>query len=445
MKKTLLTLSTLFIGCIFAFSQTVILTSDFETWSGGLPAGWGGSKTNIGSTNIIDYTTNVHGGSHACELVNATTTHKRFTTTNLTVAPATQYEIKFWARGEGEIRTGLFDGRAGSTAGYAPYNAYIVVTTTWTEYTQTINAETSADTAQFIISLRSTVAGNDNIQIDDVTITELGAVTPSNVTIQQIQYTTASPANSPYVNQPVITKGVVTAKYTGGFYIQDGAGSWNGVLVISTTTVQQGDSVQVTGTVAESFNNTQITASAVSILNSGNTLPAPAIVTALEVNAEDNEGCLVTIQNGKCTNVNSGYGMWKIEDATDSTKVFDQIYAFTPTLNVFYNVTGPVYYAYSEARICPRSVADVTISSNVEVSNIDENVSIYPNPVATEINFNNVSLGTMYDVVNVNGQIVISGGQYLGQPVNVESFEAGNYYLKLYTKNGVMVHSFVKE
>jgi len=445
MKKLLLSLSTILIVSMFAMSQTIILSSDMETWSGSYPVGWGGSKSNIGTTNVVEYTTSFHNGTKSCQLINtSTSTHKRFTTTNFTVIPMKSYEIKFWVRGAGQIRTGLFDGRT-SGSGYATYNSYVTATSTWTEYTQTVVAETSADTAQFILSVISTVA-TDNIQIDDVTITEMGAVTPTAVTIHDIQFTTATPANSPYNNQLVTTKGVVTAKFSGGFYIQDGAGAWNGILVISTDVVTQGDSVQVTGYVSESFYNTQIATSvATVILNGGMTLPTPAIVTALQVNFEDYEGCLVAIQNAKCTDVNSGYGMWKVEDATDTTKIFDQIYAFTPALNIFYNVTGPVYYAYSEARICPRYAADVTISSNVPVVSVDDAVSIYPNPASVSLSLNNINLGTIYDIVDVNGKVVVSTGQYLGQPVNIQSLQSGTYYLKLYNKQGVSIHTFVKE
>ena len=89
--------------------------------------------------------------------------------------------------------------------------------------------------------------------------------------------------------------------------------------------------------------------------------------------------------------------------------------------------------------------ADVTPApQNVNSVNI-EKMTVYPNPTTSSLNLNKVNLGTIYDIVDVNGKVVVSSGQFLGQPVNIETLQAGTYYLKLYNKQGVSVHSFVKE
>ncbi len=89
--------------------------------------------------------------------------------------------------------------------------------------------------------------------------------------------------------------------------------------------------------------------------------------------------------------------------------------------------------------------ADVT-PAPASVGSVNVNkMNVYPNPATDVINFNNVRPGTMYDIVDITGQIVVNGGQYLGQPVGVGSLHSGMYYLKLYNKEGVLVHSFVKQ
>ena len=72
----------------------------------------------------------------------------------------------------------------------------------------------------------------------------------------------------------------------GGYFIQDTTGDGDtstsdGIFIFDTLThVSVGDYVQLTGTVTEYFNKTEIkSVTATSILSSGNILPAPALVS----------------------------------------------------------------------------------------------------------------------------------------------------------------------
>lgn len=101
---------------------------------------------------------------------------------------------------------------------------------------------------------------------------------------------------SPVVNQRFITQGIVTAVRSNGFNIQDPNPDSNnatseGILVFtnSAPTVAVGDAVSVTGTVAEfypggiSANNlptTELASPVVTVLSSGNALPAPIVIGA---------------------------------------------------------------------------------------------------------------------------------------------------------------------
>ena len=63
---TLLAFTALFSAA--AHSQ-VIFTSGFEDWAAGLPTDWYGSKSNIIQTDVVQVSTNVHGGNSAVQLI----------------------------------------------------------------------------------------------------------------------------------------------------------------------------------------------------------------------------------------------------------------------------------------------------------------------------------------------------------------------------------------
>jgi predicted extracellular nuclease len=96
---------------------------------------------------------------------------------------------------------------------------------------------------------------------------------------------------SPFEGQPVITTGIVTAIAGRGFYIQDAAGDGNArtsdavfVFTGSAPTVAIGDGVQVRGTVSEfqagaaNLTTTELLPSAITVLSSGNALPAAVLI-----------------------------------------------------------------------------------------------------------------------------------------------------------------------
>lgn len=170
MKRVFLLLSMLvFTGILMA--QNMVTNPGFENWTNNLPDGWFGSKSNITSSSVVQYTANSHAGSSACQLVNATSTHKRFTTGTIALEAGQDYDITFWVRGAGEIRTGLYDATTG-TYGYTDYNEYITVNSTnWVQYYQTVTSAGTVNDGEFIFSVRNTIEASDHIQIDDVEIT----------------------------------------------------------------------------------------------------------------------------------------------------------------------------------------------------------------------------------------------------------------------------------
>ncbi|MEL7244873.1 MAG: Ig-like domain-containing protein, partial [Cyanobacteria bacterium J06573_2] len=99
---------------------------------------------------------------------------------------------------------------------------------------------------------------------------------------------------SPLVDQSVTTRGVVTAVDSNGFYLQDATGDGDNatsdaifVFTGSTPTVNIGDELEVTGTVAEFFPGdtdtrnlptTQISSPTITVKSSGNALPEATII-----------------------------------------------------------------------------------------------------------------------------------------------------------------------
>jgi len=80
------------------------------------------------------------------------------------------------------------------------------------------------------------------------------------VSIHDIQYTTDPSGDSPYKGQTVVTRGVVTAVASKGFFIQNGTGAWDGIYVYlgSSPGVNVGDLVEVKGYVKEYYGLTEL-------------------------------------------------------------------------------------------------------------------------------------------------------------------------------------------
>jgi len=364
--------SSLFLMLLGVSLNAQVFSSDFETWTAGTPDGWGGSATHTIDLAIAE-SSDAQSGAKSCQLAVTGTEHRRFSTTSVNVTSGTVYQISFWVKGEGEIRTGLL--REPNT--YQTYNSYIQVNSgTWTNYTQNITAGGSGS-AQFIFSVVNTV-GPTHLLIDNVVITE---ATVSTVSIYDIQFTSNPNGDSPLLGQTLTTTGVVTGTYVSGtnhgYFIQDGDGAWNGIHVFQGTNSNLpaiGNVVQVTGTVAEFNNLTQLTNVTTLVTNPSGTLPNPVTVTSLQLSTEEQyEGVLVRVLNAECTEQNSGFGMWEINDGTGAAKAHNLMYTLSPTLGAEYHITGVVNYSFSEFRICYRNAADIeVVNSNVNEVTISE-------------------------------------------------------------------------
>lgn len=116
---------------------------------------------------------------------------------------------------------------------------------------------------------------------------------PVSVNINQIQ---GNGATTPFFGQFVSTSGIVTARKSNGFFLQNADANYDmdsatseGIFVFTSSSpaVAVGDGVAVLGTATEFFNLTQIESTLsgdVMVTSSGNTLPAPVVLTTTILN-----------------------------------------------------------------------------------------------------------------------------------------------------------------
>jgi len=413
-------------------AQAQVVQSGFETWTGSLPDGWFGSKSNIAQSAVAQVTTDVHGGTYAVQLSN-TTPHKRFTSQPVTVTAGTVYNINFWVRGSGQVRTGLYDGRT-DAFGYAPYNSYTTASATWTEVNQSVAAAVDAADAEFIFSVISTTAP-DHIVIDDVTITQGGSI--PDASIYDIQFTTLPNGDSPLNGQTVNTGGIVTASYVDAYYIQSGSDAWTGVYVFDNFSLPAvGDSVTFTATVSEFNNLTELTGiTNFSVVSSGNAVPGPLDIATVEANEEALEGVLVRVQGASCIEEPGGanFGKWKADDGSGFAWIGKEIYTTTPNplLGQMFAVTGVVSYSFALYGIQPRDANDVSIINGV-AENILSGISVFPMPAQNVLNVVLPVGGVRYQLQDATGRIVREGSfSEMRAQLELSSVRDGMYTLLL--------------
>jgi len=165
-------------------------------------------------------------------------------------------------------------------------------------------------------------------------------------------------------------------------WIADAAGTYNGIVIydatISTTYVA-GDLIQVTGSVQEYFNMTEISSvTANSIVSSGNPLYPATVITCTDLDmatpadtlpAEQYEGCLVRIENAKCITAQemANYEATVSDDSSVHTTIIDDDVAyhliFGMSVGAIYDITGVVQYKYAAYKLCPRNASDIIFKS----------------------------------------------------------------------------------
>ena len=287
-------------------------------------------------------------------------------------------------------------------------------------------------------------------EVDDIVIQE-GPTVTNMTSIYDIQYTVATNGDSPELGNIVTTKGVVTGVYLFGastidrFFIQDGDGAWNGIYVYENGyTVAIGDSVTVTGEVVEFNGLTELSfVSDVTILNSGNTLPTPAVVTNATVGNEEFEGVLVKLADAICITSPDTYGAWTANDGSASAvKIDDDLLpsTFNAVQGNGYDITGIRHFAFSENLIYPTDANDIVTVGWAGLESNSTEFSIYPNP-ATDFVTINAAPNAQVAIYSVSGALVYAANG--STVVDVSNFEAGIYQVSISTENETTTQKLV--
>ena len=428
-------------------AQTVF-ESGFENWADDLPTDWNGVRTNLPAASITQVSENLHGGSFAVRLTNAAIGHQRFSTQDVTVVAGQTYEVRFWARGNGEVRLGLYDGRPGN--GYSSYTNYATVSgASWIEVVLTVACTNDTTAGQFILSLRNTL-DPEHLVVDDVNISTTAPEVPTPATISEIQTTSAPDGASPLDGELVQTSGIVTGVVTNvsgtitSFFMQDGTGAFSGIYVFGTppTAVAMGDDITIVGRVDEFNSLTEIVSlQSVTVNSSGNTLPAAQDLNGAEASTEPWEGVLVRVADLACMNLPdiTNNFQWLGSNWQGSILVDDLIYDTTPSVGGYYSVTGVVTYTFSEWKLEPRMESDLEIGTGVEELS-SAALSMYPNPTTNlvTIDLSAMSGRSELSLSDATGRVVLntlSSDDRL--VIDASTFAAGLYQVTLRNNGAV--------
>ncbi len=273
----------------------------------------------------------------------------------------------------------------------------------------------------------------------------------SYISIYDIQYTTDPSGDSPHNGEVVKTKGIVMAKISDGYYIQEAAGDWAGIYVFDTDNagVTVGDEVTVAGTVDEHYNVTQLKDILFkTIHSSGNTLYDPVTITLDQI-GEAYESVLVMAETISCSNPDLGHGEWEISDGTNTGIVDDLFFAYTPVQDEeFTSITGILNYSYSVYKVEPRDAADI-VSVPTRIKNVDNTgLVVSPNPVVNEMRIvSDVPIADV-QIINTVGQVMNVEINGTSGQVNVETggLVRGLYLVKVtFTDGTVRVQKVIKK
>jgi hypothetical protein len=196
------------------------------------------------------------------------------------------------------------------------------------------------------------------------------------LSIHDVQYVAAGGDASPLDTLAVNVEGIVTAEpgvfgpYE--FFIQDGTGAFNGVLVYDRTgslTFQRGDRVVVCGKVQENYRETEISlhfSGSAALLSSRSDMPAPVDIATNQLQTvttgEQYEGVLVHVADATVIAPDIGHGEWAISNGTaaDTCRVDDYgDYDYVPVLNDEIMVLGIVKFTFGNYKIEPRGNPDI--------------------------------------------------------------------------------------
>lgn len=182
------------------------------------------------------------------------------------------------------------------------------------------------------------------------------------VSIYDVQFTENASGESPYVGQEVAISGVVVAAFADGYVMAEASGPWKAIFVYSIANGPDiGDEVEVTGTIAEYSEMTEvIDVTGYQHLSSGNSVDS-VLLSVGEASQEQYESVLITVESISVAELLS-YGEWTVSDGNEFLICDDKNdYTYFPRLgDSLDSVTGVVFYSYGQFKLEPRATYDIT-------------------------------------------------------------------------------------
>lgn len=262
------------------------------------------------------------------------------------------------------------------------------------------------------------------------------AITSHSQTIYEIQ---GQADASPYTGSIVTTQGIVTATFSGAYFVQDGDSAWCGIYVYdSGNTPELGDSISFSALVAEYYNLTELkNVTDFQTLSSGNSLPSPALIKTGEA-AEKWESVLIRVDSAICTNADIGYGEWEINDGSGALVVDNLGNTYKASQDINYSITGPLNYSYSKFKIAPRDDEDIIMNLPLYITTYPKQTSIEKNSINLEFITNDSAFAILeYGLTpNLELGLIRSQKKALVHKLAIDRLdEAEVYYTKVYAYN----------
>ncbi|MEM6495195.1 MAG: lamin tail domain-containing protein [Pseudomonadota bacterium] len=301
-------------GTGFVYDDFTWQASQTDTF-GAVNTGQDFAAPNPNGTIFVDEVTVTEGDSGV-----TTAVFNVFRVGGSTGTVSVDYQVNPGLVGFGFADLNDFSGITGGTVNFADGETF-----------QTISIDIAGDTdgepnEAFFLNLFNPVGG---VSISTTTVE--GTILnddPLNLLIGEIQ---GNGATSLFDGNEVTTSGIVTAVVGNGFYMQDsgdGDGTTSDGIFVFTgaaPTVIAGDAVDVTGTVGEFFDNTQLSNVSITVTSTGNALPAAVVIgpngiapptESIQAGIdfyESLEGMLVTVENPVAVDQTNGFGeLWTV-------------------------------------------------------------------------------------------------------------------------------------
>jgi hypothetical protein len=275
--------------------------------------------------------------------------------------------------------------------------------------------------------------------------------------IRDIQFTTEPIGNSPLIDQRVTISGIVSVDPFGSFFkdflfIQDDNAKWSGIMIKHTAETSKGDSVSLTGTVADDFGSVttliDVTNFEIHKPDAGGMEPI-AVSTGEIANggefAEAYESVLIKV-TGNCDNDNLGFREWSVDDGSGPVRIYHPLSnEISGTIGTFYEITGVQYFRNGDYKIIvldPENVLENPQGLH-QIENIPKVYSLHqnhPNPFnpRTIINYElPITNAVELSIYNLLGQKVVTlvsekknAGHYQIE-WDATRFSSGVYYYKI--------------